>query len=69
MKNKDKVKVGDRIELVFINDTWTRLKPGDLGTIVKIESESDENLVWVQWDNGERLALLDPIDKFKVIKK
>jgi hypothetical protein len=69
MKNKDKVKVGDRIELVFINDTWTRLKPGDQGTVEKIESESDENLVWVHWDNGEQLALLDPIDKFKVIKK
>jgi hypothetical protein len=66
---KNKVKVGDRIELGFINDSWTRLKPGDRGTVVKIESESDETLVWVEWDNGERLALLDPIDKFKVIKK
>ncbi|MBE3140963.1 MAG: DUF4314 domain-containing protein, partial [Thermoplasmata archaeon] len=51
------------------NDTWTRLKPGDRGTVEKIESESDETLVWVQWDNGERLALLDLIDKYKVIKK
>jgi len=66
---KNKVNVGDRIELIFINDTWTRLKPGDRGTVVKIESESDETLVWVQWDNGEHLALLDPIDKFNVIKK
>jgi hypothetical protein len=45
------------------------LKPGDRGTVVKIESESDETLIWVQWDNGERLALLDPVDKFNVIKK
>jgi len=66
---KKKVKIGDRIELDFINDSWTRLKPGDRGTVVKIESESDETLVWVQWDNGERLALLDPIDKFNVVKK
>jgi fructose-1,6-bisphosphatase len=66
---KKKVKVGDRIELDFINDSWTRLKPGDQGTVVQIESESDETLVWVQWDNGERLALLDPIDKFNVVKK
>jgi len=66
---KNKVNVGDRIELVFINDSWTRLKPGNRGTVMKIESETDETLVWVQWDNGERLALLDPIDKFKVIKK
>jgi hypothetical protein len=66
---KNKVNVGDRIELVFINDSWTRLKPGNRGTVMKIENETDETLVWVQWDNGERLALLDPIDKFKVIKK
>jgi len=66
---KDKINVGDRIELVFINDSWTRLKPGNQGTVMKIESETDETMVWVQWDNGERLALLDPIDKFKVIKK
>jgi hypothetical protein len=66
---KKKVKIGDRIELDFINDSWTRLKPGDRGTVVKIERESDETLVWVQWDNGERLALLDPIDKFNVVKK
>jgi fructose-1,6-bisphosphatase len=66
---KKKVKIGDRIELDFINDSWTRLKPGDRGTVVKIESESDETLVWVHWDNGERLALLDPIDKFNVVKK
>jgi len=66
---KNTVKIGDRIQLVFINDTWTRLKPGDKGIVEKIESESDETLIWVQWDCGERLALLDPIDKFKILKK
>jgi hypothetical protein len=66
---KNVVKVGDRIQLIFINDTWTRLQPGDKGTVVEIEKESDETLIWVQWDSGERLALLDPIDKYKIIKK
>ena len=66
---KKKVGLGDRIELVFINDSMTRLKPGSLGTVKKIENETDETLIWVQWDNGERLALLDPIDKYKVVKK
>jgi hypothetical protein len=47
----------------------TRLKPGAQGTVTKIEIETDEALIWVQWDNGERLALLDPIDKYKVVKK
>jgi hypothetical protein len=66
---KNKVGIGDRVELIFINDTLTRLRPGAQGTVTKIEVETDETLVWVQWDNGEKLALLDPIDKYKVIKK
>ena len=64
---KESVKVGDRIELVFINDTWTELKPGDKGTVNKIDE--NQEIIWVDWDNGEQLALLIGIDKFKVIKK
>ena len=67
MAGKKTLKVGDRVELIFINDTWTELEPGDKGTIWKID-ESQE-LIWVDWDNGEQLALLVGIDKFKMIKK
>ena len=67
MGTKEAVKVGDRIQLLFINDTMTRLKVGATGTVVTIEE--DQELVWVDWDNGEHLALLDGVDKFKVIKK
>jgi hypothetical protein len=67
MGTKEAVKVGDRIQLLFINDTMTRLKVGATGTVVTIEE--DQELVWVDWDNGEHLALLDGADKFKVIKK
>ncbi len=63
------VKVGDRVEIAFINDTWTKLQKGDQGTVFKIENEDDDVLIWIDWDNGERLALLEGIDKFKVIKK
>ena len=64
---KRAVKVGDKVELIFINDTWTDLKPGDRGTVLKIDE--NQELIWVDWDNGEQLALLVGIDKFKVIKK
>jgi hypothetical protein len=64
---KNAVKVGDRVKLVFINDTWTELKPGDKGTIYKIDD--NQELIWVDWDNGEQLALLTGIDKFKLLKK
>lgn len=69
MGTKNDVKIGDRVELLFINDTWTKLAKGSQGTVVKIEKDADERLVWVNWDNGEQLALLEGIDKYKVVKK
>ena len=62
------IKVGDRVELLFINDSWTKLQKGDKGTVFKIGTEDDDDLVWIEWDNGERLALLKGIDKFTVVK-
>jgi len=61
------VKVGDRVELVFINDTMTELEKGSRGTVSKIEK--DQELIWIDWDSGEKLALLGGIDKFKVVRK
>jgi hypothetical protein len=64
------VKVGDRVELISMNDTWTKLEKESKGIVFKIEKEEDdEALIWVEWDNGEKLALLNGIDKFKIIKK
>jgi hypothetical protein len=64
---KDKLKTGDRVELIKTDDTWTKLDKGSKGTITKVEE--DQDLIWVKWDNGEKLALLVGIDKFKIIKK
>jgi len=64
---KIKAKIGDRVELIQTDDTITKLTPGSKGTITKIEE--DQELIWVDWDNGEKLALLIGIDKFKIIKK
>ena len=61
------VKVGDRVELLEMVDTWTKLEKGSKGTVTKIEK--DQELIWIKWDNGEKLALLEGIDKFKVVKK
>jgi len=61
------VKVGDRVQLVSTDDTWTKLKAGDKGTVFEIDEEQD--LIWVKWDNGEKLALLSEVDKFKVLKR
>jgi len=62
-----KVKVGDKVELINIDDGMTKLEKGAKGIVEKIEE--DQDLIWVKWDNGEKLALLLGIDKFKVVKK
>ena len=62
---KKQYKIGDRIELIDINDTWTKLEKGSKGTIARIDETQD--LIWVDWDNGEKLALLDGVDTFKLI--
>ena len=64
---KKTVKVGDRVELISMDDTWTDLKPGDKGTVYKTDESQD--LIWVDWDNGENLALLKGVDKYKIVKK
>ena len=61
------IKVGDRVELLEMEDTLSKLKKGDQGIVFKIEE--DEDLIWVNWDNGEKLALLADIDKYKIVKK
>jgi len=69
MRTGKTAKVGDRVELININDTWTKLEKGSKGIVTKIEREENDALIWVEWDNGEKLALLNGIDKFKIIKK
>lgn len=67
LANEKTVKVGDRIELLEMLDTMTKLQKGAKGIVTKIEE--DQDLIWVDWDNGEKLALLADVDKFKIITK
>lgn len=67
MISEKDIKVGDRVEILEITDTWSKLKKGSKGVITKIEE--DQELFWVNWDNGEKLALLIGIDKYRIIKK
>jgi hypothetical protein len=67
MKEKKNIKVGDRVELIETNDTWSKIEKGSKGTITKIDV--DQELIWINWDNGEKLALLEGIDKYRIINK
>ncbi|HAZ4970894.1 TPA: DUF4314 domain-containing protein [Staphylococcus aureus] len=52
---------GLRVELISVNDDFTDLKKGDLGTITKVD---DIGQIHVNWDNGSTLALVYSEDKF-----
>jgi len=67
MTIKQTIKIGDRVKILELSDTWSKLEKGSTGTVLKIEE--DQDLIWVNWDNGEKLALLIGIDKFKVVKE
>lgn len=49
------VKVGDRIVLEYTSDEYTKLQPGDKGTVRSID---DFGTVRVDWDSGSRLGLI-----------
>ena len=66
-----KPKVGKRIKLISTDDQCTRLKTGDMGTISDLtrlpQSLGNTLQIWIRWDNGSHLALLDGQDKYLII--
>jgi hypothetical protein len=46
-----------------MEDDYTKLKPGDEGTIQYID---DMNTIHVKWDNGEHLGLLPDVDEYQI---
>jgi hypothetical protein len=66
-----KPKAGDRIRLVSMRDDPRPIQPGETGTIVGIKRHTRSGRFWAQidvsWDNGRRLMLVSPPDRFEVI--
>lgn len=61
---------GKRIRLIKTNDPYTDLKSGDLGTIELVnrsESYFVEPQIFIRWDNGSTLMLLEGVDEYEVI--
>jgi len=58
---------GDRVELVATNDPYTRLRPGDRGTITNV-TDRPEPTIDIAWDNGSTLAILpDAGDRIRLL--
>jgi hypothetical protein len=56
--------VGSKIQLISTDDPYTKLKPGDVGTITHID---DTGTVFADWENGSALGLIPNIDNFKIL--
>ena len=55
---------GCRVELVSMDDPYTKLRPGDQGTVSFVD---DIGTVFVDWDSGSKLGVAYAADQIKKI--
>jgi len=53
---------GTRVELARMNDPYSKLKPGDLGTVDFVD---DTGTVFIIWDSGSHLGVVHGEDAVK----
>ena len=53
---------GCRVELISMDDPYSRLKPGDQGTVEMVD---DTGTVFVRWDNGSGLGVVYGVDRIR----
>ena len=55
---------GTRVELVSMDDPYSKLKPGDRGTVKSVD---DTGTVFVSWDCGSGLGVVYGVDIIRLI--
>ena len=55
---------GQRVRLISTSDSYTKLKPGDEGTI---DFADDIGTLHVKWDSGSSLGLVPGEDRYQLI--
>jgi hypothetical protein len=58
MQNHTGFRPGDRVALVHTGDPYTRLQPGDEGTVVLVRYDGDDWVISIRWDSGSRMSVL-----------
>lgn len=53
---------GTRVELVTMDDPYSKLRPGDRGTVEMVD---DIGTIFVQWDCGSGLGVAYGVDSIK----
>lgn len=57
-----KLKVGDRVQIMHMEDEMGNVPMGTWGTVTRISNVMDEDIYGVQWDNGQSLNILSSTD-------
>jgi hypothetical protein len=65
----------DRIKLVYVDDEYSGLQQGICGTVSGFYAAKEicksvnrpESIVWVKWDNGIELGLIEGTDKYEIV--
>lgn len=55
---------GTRVELINMNDPYTKLKPGERGTVSMVD---DTGTIFVNWDCGSSLGVVYGEDHIRKI--
>ena len=56
---------GTRVALVSMDDPYSRLKPGDRGTVKFVD---DTGTVFVSWDCGSGLGVVYGVDRIRILE-
>ncbi len=58
---------GQRVEILYMAQEKWPVPAGTLGTVTEVCHHGRWTQVWVDWDNGRRLAMLLPDDKYRLV--
>jgi hypothetical protein len=57
---------GARVELVYMNDPWSKLSPGERGEVIAVD---DTATVHIAWDCGSSLGAVYGEDVIKLVEE
>lgn len=59
-----KLEVGDRVRIVRMNDPYSNVTIGTLGTVTGVVEVLGEPLYYMKWDSGSTLSLVPEVDVY-----
>ena len=59
-----KLEVGDRVRLIRMNDPYSKVIIGSLGTVTGVVEVLGESIYYMKWDNGSTLSLVPEVDTY-----